>query len=73
MVESAPHRKIEADAHEAGALDWGCENYGTLSRSLDDVEIIPNDRFYNEAAEALKEAQRNPREKKDKRQHRPSS
>lgn len=58
VVACEPHREIDEDAHEICGLDWGVENYATVARSLDDVETVENDRFWDAEADALKAKQR---------------
>lgn len=58
VVACDPHRQIDDDAHEIGAVDSGNETWMTIGRSLDDFEEIPNERFWQEARDAIREDQR---------------
>lgn len=58
VVACEPHREVNADAHEIGALDSGNETWMTIGRDLDDFEEIPNERFWQQEREAIHEDQR---------------
>jgi putative transposase len=56
VVECEPHRERTTNV-EAG-LDWGVETFATLAYGPDEFAAIPNDRFLNAEADAIKLRQR---------------
>ena len=60
VVECDPERAQDTDAKPAMTMDWGQTTYATLVWGIgdDEFEEIPNDRFWQDQKEELREAQR---------------
>ncbi len=63
VVACEPHREIDEDAVEIGALDTGNEKLITWASDFENVDYIPNARLWQEAKDEIIEAQRHSRKK----------
>ena len=58
VVACEPHREIDDDAHEIGAVDSGNETRMTIGRDLDDFETIENERIGQAARDGIRKDQK---------------